>query len=102
MNPRHAAALALGDELFSLTPPDLPCYAYGMDNRHDAPDWPHSPEIGRRPLLAKTIFDGTKLPIEPTRPKTTSNGRNCSFPPFSITQNRAHADRVGFVSRAAK
>jgi hypothetical protein len=32
-----------------------------MDNRQDAPYSPGSPEIGRPPLPAEIIFDGTKL-----------------------------------------
>jgi hypothetical protein len=53
----------LGDELFSLTPPDSACYTYGMHDRQDATHSPDLPEIGRLQLLAKTIFDGTKLPL---------------------------------------
>jgi hypothetical protein len=46
-------------------------------------------------LAAEIIFDGTKLPIEASRPKTTSNGINCSFQLYSITQNRAGTRRTG-------
>ena len=53
-----------GDELFILPAPDSACYAYAMVNRQDSPYLPRSPEIGRRPLPAKIIFDGTKLPLE--------------------------------------
>jgi len=35
-----------------------------MVNRHDARYSPGSPEIGRLPLNAEIIFDGTKLPLE--------------------------------------
>src|SRR5208283_1010581 len=82
-----------GDELFSLPLPDLACYAYGMHNRHDAPPSPGSSEIGRCPLHAEIIFDGTKLPIERNRPKTTTGGMNCSFRLYSISQNRARRSR---------
>jgi len=78
-----------GDELFSLMPADLACYAYDMDNRQDATYSPGSPEIGRRPLAAEIIFDGTKLPIESNHPKTTTGGVICSFRLCSISQNRA-------------
>src|SRR5208283_3909748 len=67
-----------GDELFSLTAADLACYTYPMVNRQDALCSPGSPEIGRPLLLAEIIFDGTKLPIDRSRPKTTTNGINCS------------------------
>ena len=69
----------LGDVLFSLTPPDFLCYAYAMDNRQHALYSPGSSEIGRHPLAAKIIFDGTKLPVDRSRPKTTTDGMNCHF-----------------------
>ena len=55
----------LGMNLFSLTPPDLACYAYAMVNRQDVPYLPGSPEFGRHLLLVEIIFVGTKLAIEP-------------------------------------
>src|ERR1019366_10151471 len=61
-----------------------------MVNRQDALYSPRSPEIGRHLLAAEIIFDGTKLPLEPSRPKTTTDGRICPFQLFSINQNRAH------------
>src|ERR1035437_9854736 len=94
---QRSAPLTLGagvtpaDELFSLPPPDLVCYAYAMVNRQDVPylpGLPGSPEIGRPPLSAEIIFDGTKLAIEGSRPKTTTNGINCSFRPYSISQKK--------------
>jgi len=63
-----------GDELFSLPPADLMCYAYGMDSSQDAPYSPAAPKIGRCPLAAEIIFDGTKLALERIRPKTTTDG----------------------------
>ena len=50
-----------------------------MVNRQDSPYSPGSPEIGRRRLAAEIIFDGTKLPIERSRPKTTTDGRKLLF-----------------------
>jgi hypothetical protein len=84
---------AFGDELFSLPAPDLACYAYAMVNRQDALHSPGSPKIGRGPLPAEKIFDGTKLRLERSRPKTTIYGMNCSFRPDSISQNRARRSR---------
>jgi hypothetical protein len=75
------------DELFSLMPTDLACYPYAM--RQDAPYSPDSHRIGRYPLALKTTFDGTKLRLEGSRPKTTTGGMNCSFQLFSVSQNRA-------------
>src|ERR1035437_7086096 len=50
-----------------------------MVNRQDAPCSPASPEIGRGAVPAEIISDGTKLPLERSRPKTTTDGMNCSF-----------------------
>jgi hypothetical protein len=83
---RHWFSFDFWDELFSLPPPDLVCYAYAMVNRQDVPYSPGSPEIGRGLLPAEIIFDGTKLALEGSRPKTTTNGINCSFRPHSISQ----------------
>ena len=85
---------SLRDELFSLTPPDSACYTYAMDNRQDAPYSPGSPKIGRGLLAAEIIFDGTKLPLERSRPKTTTDGINCDFRLYSISQNRAQVFRL--------
>ncbi len=52
-----------GDELFSLPPPDVACYAYAMVNRQDAPYSHGSPKLGRGLLSAEIIFDGTKLAL---------------------------------------
>jgi hypothetical protein len=57
-----------------------------MVNRQDIPYSPGSPKIGRGVLPAEIIFDGTKLALEGSRPKTTTNGINCSFRPYSISQ----------------
>ena len=66
-----------------------------MVNRQDVPYSLASPEIGRPLRLAKIVFVGTKLAIERSRPKTTTDGMNCSSQPFSISQNRArHSLRV--------
>jgi len=73
----------------SLPPPDLACYAYAMVNRQDVLYSPGSLEIGRPLRLAEIVFDGTKLAIERSRPKTTTEGMNCSFQLFSISQNGA-------------
>jgi len=61
-----------------------------MDNRHDAPYSPGSPELGQH-YPAKINFDGTKLRIERSRPKTTTYGMNCYFQADSISQNRAES-----------
>src|ERR1019366_2650023 len=42
---RHWFSFDFGDELFSLLPPDLVCYAYAMVNRQDVPYSTGSPEI---------------------------------------------------------
>jgi hypothetical protein len=60
-----------------------------MVNRQDFPCSPASPDIRRPRLGAKIIFDGTKLALEPSRPKTTTDGRICPFQLYSISQNRA-------------
>jgi hypothetical protein len=39
--------------------------------------------------LVEIIFDGTKLALERSRPKTTTYGINCGFRLYSIGQNRA-------------
>ena len=80
---------AFGDELLSLPPADLACYAYGMVNRQDALYSPGSSEIGRQQFPAEIIFDGTKLPVDRSRPKTTTDGRICYFQLYSISQNCA-------------
>ena len=85
---------SLRDEPFSLTPPDSACYTYAMVNRQDVPYSPGSPEIGRHLLLAEIIFDGTKLAIEGSCPKTTTDGINCHFRLYSISQNRAQIFRL--------
>src|SRR5208337_2337704 len=67
-------------------------YAYSMVNRQDFPYSLGSPEIRRPPLQAGIIFDGTKLPIERSRPKTTTDGRKLLFPVLfdqPKNQNRA-------------
>jgi len=86
---RHWFSFDFRDELFSLPPLDLVCYAYAMVNRQDVPYSPGSPKIGRGLLPAEIIFDGTKLAIEGSRPKTTTIGINCSFRPYSISQKKA-------------
>jgi hypothetical protein len=60
-----------------------------MVNRQDALYSPGSSEIGRRLLAAKIIFDGTKLALERSHPKTTTDGRICYFQLYSISQNCA-------------
>jgi hypothetical protein len=57
-----------------------------MVNRQDIPYSPGSLDIGRGRLSAEIIFDGTKLALEASRPKTTTNGINCSFRPHSMAQ----------------
>jgi hypothetical protein len=74
---------------FSLMPADLACYSYPMVNRQDTLRSPDSPEIARHRLAVEIISDGTKLPLERRRPKTTTDGRICSFQLDSIRQNRA-------------
>ena len=60
-------ALRFRDELFSLIPADLACYAYGMDYRQDAQHSPCSLAAGRQQPpeqpRAKTLSHGTKLPM---------------------------------------
>jgi len=60
-----------------------------MVNRQDFPRSPASPEIARHRLVTEIIFDGTKLSLEPRRPKATTDGRICPFQLYSISQNRA-------------
>src|SRR5216683_1913478 len=69
--------------------PHLAWYLYGMDSRHDAPHSPASPEIASLTHPAKTIFDGTKLRLEPSRRKTTTDGINRRFRLNSMDQNCA-------------
>src|ERR1039458_5749420 len=89
-----------GDELFSLPPAELACYAYAMANRQDFPYSLASPELGRPLRLAEIVFAGTKLAIERSRPKTTTDGRICPFQRYSISQNPArHSLQVGKVNR---
>src|SRR5258705_8968310 len=47
-----------------------------MANRHNAPYSPSALKIARSPHLTKIFFDGTKLRIDPRRPKTTTYGIN--------------------------
>src|SRR5208282_6456241 len=63
--------------------------AYAMVNRQDAPYSHGSPKLGRGLLSAEIIFDGTKLALEGSRPKTTTDGMNCRFQLYSISQNCA-------------
>src|SRR5260370_926265 len=56
---------------------------------HHIPHPSTSPKIARPRPKQKTIFDGTKLRLEPTDPKTTTYGINCRFRRFSISQNCA-------------
>ena len=58
-----------------------------MDKCHDAPRLPGSPKIERHPLRAETNFDGTKLPLEPSRHKTATYGMKLLFHLFSIGQS---------------
>src|SRR6266852_5268215 len=67
--------------------PHSSCYPYAMDNCHDASNSPSSPKIARPPRPAQIIFDGTKLSVDRSRPKTTTYGINHPFQPFSISQN---------------
>ena len=76
---------------FSLTPADLACYTYAMVNRQDVPHSPGSPKIRGGLLPAAMTFDGTKLALGQSRPKTTTGSRICSFQLYSIDQNRAHS-----------
>src|ERR1039458_8459439 len=64
-----------------------------MVNRQDALYSPGSPEIGRLLLAAEIVCDGTKLPLEPSRPKTTTDGRICSLQLFSIKRKWRRANR---------
>src|SRR5208337_948200 len=76
-----------------------------MVNRQDVPYPPGSPEIGRRPLRVEIIFDGTKLPVEPSRPKTTTDGYCCTLEPALLTRrgivHLARSRGVGYVSAPA-
>src|SRR6266851_4926386 len=74
-------------ELFTLIPPRSPCYPYDVHNCHHAAHSPAIPKIARPQLPTKTIFDKTKLRLEPRRPKTTTYGRNSPFQLDSINQN---------------
>jgi hypothetical protein len=59
-----------------------------MVNRQDFLRSPGSPEIAPPLRLTKIIFDGTKLALVRSRPKTTTDGRICPFQLNSISQNR--------------
>jgi hypothetical protein len=48
-----------------------------------------TPDIRPTPASAKTIFDGTKLPLVVGLPKTTSRGMKLLFRLYSISQNHA-------------
>jgi hypothetical protein len=50
-----------------------------MDTFVNDPDSPDSPKIARPPHPTKTIFDKTKLRLEPSLPKTTTDGRKVSI-----------------------
>jgi hypothetical protein len=63
----------LGDELFSLTPANFPCYFHHMTIRQDATA---SPEPEQTLLPTKTSFDGTNPPVVVEPSETTSNGMN--------------------------
>ncbi|HEY9157531.1 hypothetical protein [Candidatus Binatus sp.] len=82
---KHCAAVATA-ELFGLPPPDLACYAYVMVNRQDIPYSHRSPKLGRGPLSAEIIFDGTKLALAAEPSKTTTNGMICCFQLYSINR----------------
>src|SRR5713101_6930645 len=72
-------------ELFTLIPPRSPCYPYDVHNCHHAAHSPAIPKFARPQLPTKTIFDKTKLRLEPRRPKTTTYGRNSPFQLDSIS-----------------
>jgi len=55
-----------------------------MVNRQDSLRSHRSPKVGRGQLSAEIIFDGTKLPLEGSRLKTTTNGMNCCFQLYPI------------------
>src|SRR5258705_8826171 len=63
------------------------------------PHSPTSPKSARTPLPAKTIFDGTKLSVDPHRPKTTTYGRNCYFRVFLSVRNLRLSHRPERSSR---
>jgi hypothetical protein len=73
-----------------------------MVNRQDVPYSPGSPEVGRAALAAGIIFDGTKLALERSRHKTTTEGRNCSFPPNWPSTIAPTLAALGFLRRDAK
>src|ERR1700722_7718862 len=63
--------------------------------RQGAQYWPDSHAMLARSEKLKTIFDGTKLPLDLNGPKTTTGGHwfslggmNRSFQPFSVSQSR--------------
>jgi hypothetical protein len=57
-----------------------------MVNRQDDPCSHRSPKLGRGLLSAEIIFDGTKLALEGSRLKTTTDGMNCCFQLYSINR----------------
>jgi hypothetical protein len=89
----HWFSFGEGDELFSLPPPDVACYAYAMVNRQDVPYLLPSPEIGRHQPAAEIVFVGTKLAIERSRPKTTTDGMNCSGSMYLTQFRRTRPDQ---------
>jgi hypothetical protein len=53
-----------GSELFRLKPPEYTCYQCGMDDPTSCLTLaPRAPDTRPTPVSAKTIFDGTKLPL---------------------------------------
>ncbi|MFZ2062486.1 MAG: hypothetical protein WAU82_15855 [Candidatus Binatus sp.] len=91
--------LLWGDELFSLNPPEYTCYQYGMDDPSSCLTLAQlAPDIRPTRPSAKTIFDGTKLPVVVGRPKTTSHGMKSLFRSHLICQN--HATLRSFQTKA--
>jgi hypothetical protein len=81
-------------ELFTLTPPNCACYFFGMGNCHHALDSPYSLELAHPPLRTKTIFDETKLRLDPRRPKTTTYGINSRFSALSADPELRHFESL--------
>lgn len=87
------------DELFSLTPAHFLCYAYGMGLTSGCSTLAGlAPKIGRRPPPANINFDGTKLALEESRPKTTTYGMNCSalLSAIGFPSDMGRGQRLGY------
>src|ERR1700722_9641601 len=75
LNSRLDTGLAFADELFGLTPANFLCYGYSYVRSIRTPNARLTEaRIRATASIAKTIFDGTKLPLVVEHLKTTTYG----------------------------